>query len=164
MNPLPDRKVTYDTDRKVTHDTFTIERRYLAPPGRVYAAFADPATKARWFTAPEAWVDVESTLDFRVGGTEVVRRGPQGGPVHGFVARFHDLVADRRIVYAYELTFDETLISVSVACVELEADGEGTSLRFTEQGAFLDGHEQPSTRREGTQLLLDALGSFLDAG
>jgi uncharacterized protein YndB with AHSA1/START domain len=131
------------------------------PPSRVYAAFADPATKAKWFTGPAGWVEVESRLDFRVGGTEVVRRGPKDGPVHGFVARFHDLVADRRIVYAYDLTFDDTLISVSVASIELEADGDGTRLRFTEQGAFLDGHEQPATREEGTHFLLDALGSFL---
>jgi uncharacterized protein YndB with AHSA1/START domain len=155
--------VTQLTDRKVSHDTFSIERRYPVPPSRVYAAFADPATKAKWFTGPEDWVEVESTLDFRVGGAEVVRRGPEGGPVHGFVARFHDLVANQRIVYAYDLTFDDTLISVSVASIELEADGEGTRLRFTEQGAFLDGHEQPATREEGTHFLLDALGSYLDA-
>jgi uncharacterized protein YndB with AHSA1/START domain len=150
------------TDRKVTHDTFTIERRYPVPPSRVFAAFADPATKARWFIGPDGWVDEESSLDFRVGGTEVVRRGPAGGPVHGFIARFHDIVTDRRIVYAYDLTLDDTLISVSVASIELDADGDGTRMRFTEQGAFLDGHDQPATREHGTNLLLDALGSFLE--
>jgi uncharacterized protein YndB with AHSA1/START domain len=37
-------------DHNVTHATFTLERSYPVPPGRVYAAWAEPAAKARWFT------------------------------------------------------------------------------------------------------------------
>ena len=33
----------------VTHATFTLERVYPAPPQRVFAAWSDPAAKARWF-------------------------------------------------------------------------------------------------------------------
>ena len=37
-------------DRNITHATFTLERSYPVPPARVFAAWADPAAKARWFT------------------------------------------------------------------------------------------------------------------
>jgi hypothetical protein len=56
---------------------------------------------------------------------------------------------------------DETRISVSLATVELAPEGGGTRLVYTEQGAFLDGHDTPAQREQGTGSLLDALGAEL---
>jgi uncharacterized protein YndB with AHSA1/START domain len=81
-------------DRHVTHATFTLERSYPVPPARVFAAWADPAAKARWFTPGE--------------------------------------------------------------------DG-GTRLVLTEQGAYLDGQEQPAWREHGTADQLEALAAQLKA-
>ena len=39
---------------------------------------------------------------------------------------------------------DDTRISVSLATVELKPAGKGTRLIFTEQGAFLDGYDDPA--------------------
>ena len=51
-----------------------------------------------------------------------------------------------------------TRISVSLATVEFTpVGGSGTHMVFTEQGAFLDGHESPAGRAEGMGSLLDAL-------
>jgi uncharacterized protein YndB with AHSA1/START domain len=149
--------------RTVTHTTFVIERNYLVPPLRVFAAFADTELKERWFVMPPDWVGKEHTLDFRVGGREINRGGPASGPVHCFDARYQDIVENERIVYAYDLLFDDQRISVSLATIELLADGNGTRMIFTEQGAFLDGIEDPAQREHGTKLMLDALGTFLDA-
>jgi len=55
------------TDHSVTHATFSLERSYPLPPARVFAAWADPAAKARWFAGPDSGHE----LDFRVGGREV---------------------------------------------------------------------------------------------
>lgn len=150
------------TSRSVTHTTFVIERTFAASPARVFAAFADKATKERWFALPAHWEGAEHTLDFRVGGREISRGGPPGGVVHTFDARYHDIVADARIAYAYDLYLDDVRISVSLATVELAPSGDGTRMTFTEQGAFLDGHEDPAQREHGTGLLLDAVGAFLD--
>jgi uncharacterized protein YndB with AHSA1/START domain len=152
------------TDRSVTHTTFAIERTYPVAPSTVFAAFADPELKERWFTMPPDWVDTEHTLDFRVGGHETNRGGPEGGPVHFFDARYQDIVENERIVYAYDLHLDEQRISVSLATIELAGVGSGTRMTFTEQGAFLDGLEDPAEREHGTNVMVDALGAALESG
>jgi uncharacterized protein YndB with AHSA1/START domain len=149
------------TDRSVTHATFALERSYDASPARVFAAWADPAAKARWFAGPEEWGRDEFELDFRVGGREVSRGGPPGGPVHTYEAVYQDIAPDERIVYSYSMFLDQTLISVSLATVELKAEAAGTRLVLTEQGAYLDGHEDGGERERGTGELLDALGAEL---
>ncbi len=50
---------------------------------------------------------------------------------------------------------------MSITTVELKPDGEFTRLVLTEQGAYLDGLEQPSWRQQGTAGQLDALGAEL---
>jgi uncharacterized protein YndB with AHSA1/START domain len=149
------------TERPVTHATFTVERSYDASPARVFAAWADPAAKARWFARPEEWGPDEFNLDFRVGGRELSRGGPKGGPVHTYEARYQDIVADQRIVYTYSMRLDQALISVSVATVELRPEGAGTRLVLTEQGAYLDGFDDAGERERGTAELLGALGAEL---
>ena len=153
------------TERSVTHATFTVERTYEASPARVFAAWSDPAAKARWFAgSPDEWGTGEFELDFRIGGQEISRGGPPDGPAYSFDARYHDIVPDKRIVYAYDMYLDGTRISVSLATVELKPEGAGTRLIFTEQGSFLDGHDVPSVREQGTGSLLDALAVELGGG
>ena len=145
------------SERNVTHATFAVERSYAAPPARVFEAWADPTAKSRWFGG-DNW---QHELDFRVGGREV-SSGTVDGTVFTFEGRYQDIVPDERIVYAYDVRMGEARISVSLATVELSPDGEGTKLAFTEQGAFLDGLDDPSQRQNGTETLLDALGKELE--
>ncbi len=150
------------TARSVTHVTFVIERVYDAPPARVFNAWADPAAKARWFAGEgDGWDVAEYTLDFRVGGREVWRGGQPGGPVHRNDTLYQDIVPGERIIYTYEMHLGDKRISVSVATVELRPEAAGTRLVFTEQGAFLDGFDDPGTREQGTRELLGALDAAL---
>jgi len=147
--------------RTVTHASFTLKRNYPASPAKVFAAFADPAKKAKWFGGPEEWIRGERAFDFRVGGKETTSGGPKGGPMHIFNAIYHDIVPNERIVYSYDLYLDQTRISVSLTAIEIKPDGEGTLLIFTEHGAFLDGIEDPKLREHGTNELLNMLGRAL---
>uniref|UniRef100_UPI001954A6D5 SRPBCC domain-containing protein n=4 Tax=Pseudomonadota TaxID=1224 RepID=UPI001954A6D5 len=83
------------------HDKFVIERRFKQGPARVFAAFANEEGKARWFSGPnESWEMVDRHFDFRVGGTEHLEGKWQSGTVTRFDCSYHDIVPDRRIVYA----------------------------------------------------------------
>lgn len=145
------------SDRSVTHAAFTLERVYPAAPARVFAAWADPAAKARWFAAPGG----EHELDFRVGGREVNRGRHGDGPLLTFEARYEDIIAVERVVYSSTLRAGDTLSTVSLTTVEFGPADEGTRLVLTEQGTFLDGHEDPAWREQGTGEWLAALGTEL---
>jgi uncharacterized protein YndB with AHSA1/START domain len=147
--------------RSVTHATFTIEREYCARPERAYDAWADPAVKRRWFVGPDDWGTRSFELDFRVGGEETSSGGPKDGLRHSYAARYLDVVPNERIIMAYDMHLGSTRISVSLATVELKPLENRTRLVFTEQGAFLDGHDDPGERERGTRLLLDALAAEL---
>ncbi len=149
------------SERSVTHSTFVIERTYPASPARVFAAWATPAAKARWFACHDEWKPTLHEMDFREGGRERLHTGPAGGTVHAFDGRYHDIVPNQRIVYSYEMRLDATRISVSLTTVEFIPSGTGTRLVFTEQGAFLDGLASPEEREEGTRVGLDNLASAL---
>jgi uncharacterized protein YndB with AHSA1/START domain len=145
------------SERSVEHATFSVERTYDVSPDRVFAAWSDREAKARWWGSS---VD-EYELDFRVGGRERQRGTDSHGNGYTFQALYLDIVPARRIVYAYDMLLDETRVSVSLATVEFRPDGDGTRLVFTEQGAFLDGHDTPAQREHGMGSLLDALGAEL---
>jgi uncharacterized protein YndB with AHSA1/START domain len=150
------------TERSVEHAGFTVERRYGAAPERVFAAWADPAGKARWFAGPEEWQVGRHELDFREGGAEVASGGPKDGPVHHYRAIYWEIRPNERIVYTYELLIGEVRSSVSLVTVELERDGDGTRLTLTEHGAFFDGLEDPGVRRGGTGSILEGLERELE--
>ena len=146
------------TDRQVRHATFIHEPSYAVAPARVFAAWADPAAKARWFSGPDA----EHEVDFRVGGGEAVHRLADGDqPALRFESVYHDIVPDERIVYSGQLFAGDQLATVSLTTVEFRPDGPGTQLILTEQGTFLDGYEDPSWREEGTSQQLAALAAEL---
>jgi len=131
----------------VAHETFAIERTYDVPVAQTFRAWADPLFKARWFAGSAEALEAGYEVDFRVGGREVNRGGPPGGPV-----------------YTYEMYADEARISVSVATVLFSGHDATSQLVVTEQGVFLDGLDTVAQREEGTRSLLDSLAASLNSG
>jgi uncharacterized protein YndB with AHSA1/START domain len=149
------------TERSVTHATLVLEHVYAVPPRRVFDAWADPAVKTRWFTGALDPAATPMAMDFRVGGIEQVVSRANGGAVIVYEGLFRDIVPAERIVVANWIDVDGERISVSQLTAEFRADGNGTRLIVTEQGAYLDGHDSPDSRAIGIRAQLDALAAEL---
>jgi len=148
--------------RSVVHAIFHLERTYDAPVARVWRALTDEAAKQQWFGgAPGDWEPLERHMDVRPGGHERLKGRWDGGLTTTFDATYHDVVANERLVYSYEMHLDDKKISVSLATMQLKARGGKTTLMVTEQGAFLDGYDDAGSREQGTSQMLDALGASL---
>ena len=155
-------KTSDRSPRSVVHAMFCIERTYPATPAQVFKALTDPAAKAKWFTGGDGYTLLAREMDVRPGGREHVKGRKDTGVVSTFDAVYHDVVPDERIVYAYEMHLDDRKISVSLATLEIKSAGAATRLVMTEQGAFLDGHDDAGSRERGSNFLLDALGKSLE--
>ncbi len=148
--------------RSTVHSTFVIERDFKAAPARVFDAFANPQSKAKWFGGPEEWEKSDHKLDFRVGGKESVSGGPSGGTVHHYNAEYWDIVPNARIVSSYEMHMDKQRISVSLATMQFKPNGSGTTFILSEQGIYLDGYDDAGERERGTLELLNQLETYLN--
>ena len=150
------------TDRSVTHATFVIERTYpAASPARVFAAFADPAIKRRWFAGPDELGPDRARARLPRRRPRDQPRRPARRPGLHLRRPIQDIVPNQRIISTYEMLMDDTRISVSLADRGARASRRGHQLRYTEQGVYLDGHDTPAQREHGTRELLDALGAEL---
>ena len=147
--------------RSAAHGSFTIERVYPAAPSVVFHALTDIGAKARWFTGDDTFQMLERTMDVRPGGRERLKGRWGSGLVTTFDAVYFDVIANQRLVYAYEMHLDARKISVSLATLQLHPVGTGTRLTVTEQGTFLDGYDDAGSREKGTGFLLDRLGATL---
>jgi uncharacterized protein YndB with AHSA1/START domain len=148
------------------HSTFVINRSYNHAPERVYAAFATPEGKAKWFSGPSGWKEAERTFDFRRGGQEHVRGVFPDGKSSDFRCTYYEIVPNERIVYVYDMHANDRWLSTSLATIELKKAGSGTQMVFTEQGVFYqaDGATDAAEREQGSRFLLDAVERSLAGG
>ncbi len=154
------------TEPTVIHNTFVIERSFRKRPELVFAAFADPAKKRRWFGEGHNHDVEEFTMDFRVGGSERFQyRFKEGTPFPGVPldsnGYFLDIVPGQRIVEAANMNIGDRRISTSLVTIELLPTDKGTDLICTHQGAFFEGADGPQMREQGWQKLFDNLENEL---
>lgn len=143
-----------------THTDFVIEREFATTPEAVFQAWADPAVKRAWSDC-HAEHTTDYHLDFRPLGREHHRVVYPDGRVQVIDKVFFDIAAPRRIVFAYDIGLDARRLSVSLVTVEFSATKRGTRMVYTEQLAYLDGHEDRAQRLRGTEESLDRLGLAL---
>ncbi|MBW8881359.1 MAG: SRPBCC family protein [Asticcacaulis sp.] len=129
----------------------------------VFFAWSNGDAKASWFAGPSDWDQIERKFDFRPGGEERLAGRFASGMTSDFRCRYHDIVQDQRIIYAYDMFVDDKKISVSLASIEFEPKGTGTRLKVTEQIVHLDGYPTPEDREVGTRFLVDKVAAYVES-
>lgn len=159
--------VTAPTTR-VIHGSFALPIDLTAPPARVYAAYAELDQRRRWFRIPSTPEQAHHELDFRVGGREIARGtfAPSGEEERlEYRATFCDIVPDERVVFAYQVTVNDVRRWASLVTIELAPRDGGTSLRHTEQYAFLaytgEGAQDIAHLKGGIRLQFNGLAAVL---
>ncbi len=151
----------------ITHASFVIERTYPVAPERVFQGFANRETKKRWYGIREPMTTDKFEMEFRVGGVDhMIYRFGRGMPLPegtklSYETRYHNIVADERIIWVYTMAVDDKVVSSSQCSVELLPKGRGTEMVFTEQGAYLEHADGPTMREDGWKGLFTRLGEAL---
>jgi len=143
-------------DNPIKHGSFTVERRYAAPPAKVFAAFAQADARRKWLNFADGWTiheyrPAEPTV---AGAVEFSRFSPPGTDVVLTNATTWLHVDEgTMLIYAYHMTLEGGPLSSSLVTITFHPDSAGTRLELTEQGAYFDGNI--AGREEGTIALLD---------
>jgi uncharacterized protein YndB with AHSA1/START domain len=82
---------------------FIITRVFDAPRDLVWRCFAEPERMKEWF-GPKGSTIVESTMDFRVGGTYHGALRAGDGPVMWAKFVYRDIVAPERLVWVHSFS------------------------------------------------------------
>jgi uncharacterized protein YndB with AHSA1/START domain len=149
------------SERSQIHATFVIERDFDAPLDRVWHALSDSAARDQWFGGGPTFDIHAKSHSFSVGGRAVEEGQWHGGPRSRFESTYTDIVVQQRIVFTYDMWVDDQHLSTSLTTIAVEAEGDRTSLTYTEQGVHFDGLDNVEGREEGTRGILDRLSTYL---
>lgn len=153
--------MTAQVAESVIHNTFVIERKYPQPPAGVYASFAQPARKRRWYVESENEIQ-EFEMEFRVGGNERLRyRFKEGHPIAGSEivneSTYQDIVPEMRIVMTTRMQLNGKAISIMLSTFEFRLSDTGTELVLTHQGTYIEWPAGAHMIEEGWRALLTRL-------
>jgi len=151
----------------VVHSTFVVERSYPQSPDRVFAAFAQPARKRRWYAEGDHEIQ-EYEMEFRVGGSERLHyRFKEGHPIAGSEinneSTFQDIAPNSRIVTTQKMSLNGKPVNINVVTFEFLPSGTGTDLVLTNQGTFVDWPDGAKMIEQGWRGLVERLGKELAA-
>ena len=114
--------------------SLTLKRRIKAPPAKVYAAWIDPQTIARWF-GPAGVVSVDAETDVRVGGRyQITARVPNDE--HQVMGVYREIVPNEKLVFTW--AWKSTPERESLVTVLIKPDGDGTLLTVVHEQFFDD--------------------------
>lgn len=115
-----------------TKPSLTLKRRINAAPAKVYAAFTEPQTIARWF-GPQGVQKVEAETDLRVGGRYRIV-GHMANDTHEVGGVYREIVPNEKLVYTW--AWKSTPERESLVTVQFKPDGAGTILTLTHEQFF----------------------------
>jgi len=146
-------------DVGTNHATLVFERKIQAPVTDVFAAYANARARAQW-SAPAGDIIVFDQDEFREGGQDQFRCGPEANPSIVGTTHYFEIVPEERIVSAETLVLDGTRLAISLITTEFDDCGESTSLKSMVQLLSLVGQDMVAGYQHGNNAALDGLEAY----
>jgi len=145
---------------KLQHATITLEHSYAAPLERVFSEFADPVARARW-SAPSKDALIYDEADFRIGGKDVFRCGPEGDPKFRGETRYLQIIPNALVVSSETVDMDGQRLAVALTTLDFKRTDEGTNLTVTVQMVSFVGPDMIHGYESGNKSALENLADHL---
>lgn len=145
----------------VTHGTVLLEREYPVSIARAFEAWSSETAQRTWGDPGDGWFMSFDRFAFTVGDEDVCRFGPAGGPEIFNRNHYLEIVQDTRLVYGTSLETEGNLTFAGTVAVTFERSETGTTMRFVEQGLYLDGEDDVAGHQRGWEAMFDAMGRYL---
>ena len=144
----------------MTTDTgeFAFERQFSIPPNQLWHLLTDAKMRENWGAPGPDQVLTMLTSDFRVGGLEQHRCGPEDNPEFSVDTRWYRIVAPSDAVFTETITIgDEPLATSLVTYRVTPRDAAGSNLDVTVAVSSFVGPDAPMEFRDGWKGGLDNL-------
>ena len=129
----------------LTKPSVTIQRRYNAPPEKVYGAWTHAEMIVGWFGPSDAEQgSVKAMMDVRTGGRFTISFTHSNGEYSEVSGVYKEVVPNQKLVFSW--AWHSTSERESLVTVSVKPDGAGTLMVFTHEQFFdeaaRDNHER----------------------
>lgn len=140
------------------HETLRFEHHYSVHPERIFAAWEDNDSRARWCGLSDNGPARMERMDFLPGGCDVIA-GASAGDAHIRIERrFIDIQKPSRIVFIETVRDGETPLGAGLATLALRGQGGFCAVTLTLQLASFCGQGFIEASREQHRSALHRLG------
>ncbi|MCX8999162.1 SRPBCC domain-containing protein [Rhizobiaceae bacterium BDR2-2] len=140
------------------HETLSFEHHYSVHPERIFAAWADDDSRARWCGLSDGGPARMDRMEFCPGGTDVIG-GASSVDAHISIERHYiDIRAGERIAFFETVRDGETPLGAALATIAIRGSGGFCVLTLTLQIASFCGPGFIEACREQHRSALHRLG------
>ena len=132
-----------------------VSRHIAAPPERVFDAWLDPDTAAKWLFATPDGVMEWCEIDARVGGRFRIdeRRGEE---VASHLGEYLEIDRPNRLVFDFWTSFSEERTRIAVT---IQPEDNGSRITLTHDGVWTDYEDKT---RHGWNMVLEGLARTVE--
>jgi uncharacterized protein YndB with AHSA1/START domain len=147
---------------KVEQDTMLqLQRRFDAPPERVFDAWTNPEVLRQWWSAGDM-TPGEVEIDLREGGRYRLSMVTSSGETHTVSGEYKEIRPPARLAYTWAWEMGPAVMDtepVTLVEVDFEEDGDGTTVTLTHTG--FSGAQTRDLHTQGWSGTLDNLARVL---